>query len=194
MFLRILKTIGSFLLNFIEAIITALAIFVIIYLFLFQPHQVKGNSMRTSLLESFHDKEYLLTNKLVYNFDQPQRGDIVIFRAPHNQDYDYIKRIIGLPGETIKIEDGQVYINDQVLDESDYLPEEVKTNPGKFLKEGEEMTIPLRKYFVVGDNRPNSYDSRTWGFISIKDIVGKAWLRYWPVKKMGLIDYKKITY
>lgn len=187
---KILKAIGSLLLDFFETIVTALAIFVLVYLFLLQPHQVKGNSMYTLLLDSFNNGEYLLTNKISYRFNDPQRGDVVIFKAPQNQDYDYIKRIIGLPEERIKIQKGKVFINDLLLDESKYLPNDSYTNAGRFIKEGEILTIPLEKYFVIGDNRSHSSDSRDWGFISQKNIIGKAWFRYWPLAKIGLVKYE----
>lgn len=187
---KILKAIGSLLLDFFETIVTALAIFVLVYLFLLQPHQVKGNSMYTFLPDSFNNGEYLLTNKISYRFNDPQRGDVVIFKAPQNQDYDYIKRIIGLPEERIKIQKGKVFINDLLLDESKYLPNDSYTNAGRFIKEGEILTIPLEKYFVIGDNRSHSSDSRDWGFISQKNIIGKAWFRYWPLAKIGLVKYE----
>lgn len=187
---KIFSAFGNLILELIETIITALAIFVIVYLFLFQPHQVKGNSMATSIPLSFQNGEYLLTNKIVYRFNKPQRGDIVVFKAPQNEDYDYIKRIIALPSERIKIEAGKIFINDQVLDELSYLPADIYTQAGHFLKEGEEIVIPQEKYFVLGDNRPHSSDSREWGPVPVKNIVGKAWLRYWPLNKFGLITHQ----
>jgi len=187
---KIFNALGNLILELIETIVTALAIFVIVYLFLFQPHQVKGNSMATSILESFQNGEYLLTNKISYRFNKPQRDDIIVFKAPQNEDYDYIKRIIGLPGERIKLQSGKVFINDQVFDESSYLPADIYTQAGRFLKEGEEITIPQGKYFVIGDNRPNSSDSRDWGPVPEKNLVGKAWLRYWPINKLGFITHQ----
>jgi len=186
---RILKALGTFILDFLQTIVTALSIFVIVYIFLFQPHQVKGNSMYTPLPDSFVNGEYILTNKINYRFETPKRGDVIIFKAPHNEDYDYIKRIIGLPNEKVKIIQGKVYINGVLLDESSYLPESNYTSPGRFLKEGEEITIPPDKYFVLGDNRDHSSDSREWGVIPYKNIVGKAWFRYWPINKLGFIKY-----
>ena len=187
--IKILKAIGNFILDFIETIVTALAIFVLIYLFLFQPHQVKGNSMSTPLPQSFHNGEYLLTNKITYKFHEIKRSDVIVFKAPHNENYDYIKRVIGLPGERIKIQKGKVFINGSPLNESKYLPQNSYTNAGRFLKEGEEIIIPPRKYFVIGDNRSYSSDSRDWGFVPQKNIIGKAWFRYWPPDKIGLVKY-----
>ncbi len=188
--MKILKLIGGFILDFIQTIVTALAIFVIIYLFFFQPHQVKGNSMHTTLTDSFDNGEYILTNKINYRFDKPERGDVVVFKAPQNEDYDYIKRVVGMPGETVKVFNGRVYINGLPLDESAYLPSTVNTSAGRFLKEGEEVTIPEGKYFVLGDNRAHSSDSRDWGYVTEENIVGKAWFVYWPPNKLGLVESK----
>ncbi len=182
--LRVLKAIFAFFLDFIETAVVALAIFVVIYLFLFQPHQVRGNSM----LDNYHNGEYLLTNKLTYHFKDIQRGDVVVFKAPKNEDYDYIKRIIGLPGETIKIENGSVFINNQRLDESFYLSNDIQTQAGLFISEGENISIPQEEYFVIGDNRGASSDSRIWGTVPEENIIGKAWFRYWPVSKIGFIS------
>ncbi len=180
---RILRIIGAFILDFIETIVTALVIFVIIYLFLFQPHQVKGNSMQPN----FENGEYLLTNKITYRIHEPERGDVIIFKAPVNQSYDYIKRIIGLPNESVSLKQGRFFIDDKFLDESAYLAEDVYTQGGQFLPEGGEIVVPEEQYFMAGDNRSHSSDSREWGYISKDDIVGRAWLRYWPPSASGLI-------
>ena len=181
--IRLLKNIGLFLQDFIETIVTALVIFVIFYLFLFQPHQVKGKSM----FPAFEDAEYLLTNKITYRFNNPQRGDIVIFKSPQNKKFDYIKRIIALPGEKINLKDGKVFINSSYLNESAYLAKDIYTKGSNFLPEEEELEIPKNQYFLIGDNRLHSSDSREWGFITRENIIGKAWLRYWPPSKFGFI-------
>ncbi|OGD54092.1 signal peptidase I [Candidatus Beckwithbacteria bacterium RBG_13_35_6] len=190
MFKSILKAIFNFFLDFLQTIVTALSIFVIIYLFLVQPHQVKGNSMYTPLATSFNNGEYILTNKIGYRFEQPQRNEVIVFKAPLNEEYDYIKRIIAIPGDMVKINQGQIYLNSQLLDESSYLPANTYTQAGYFLKEGEELSIPTDKYFVLGDNRAHSSDSREWGLVSRNSIVGKAWFRYWPISKIGVIEYR----
>ncbi|MFC1711937.1 signal peptidase I [Patescibacteria group bacterium] len=189
MFSKILKGFVNLFLDFIQTIVTALSIFVIVYLFLVQPHQVKGNSMYTPLTESFNNGEYILTNKISYKFSEPESGDVIVFKAPHNEDYDYIKRIVAIPGNTVKISKGKVYINNMLLDESSYLTTDIYTSSGSFIKEGEDLIIPTEKYFVLGDNRPHSSDSREWGLLPKKNIVGKAWFRYWPIAKMGIIEY-----
>lgn len=188
--IKIFKAIGNFFLDFIETVVTALAIFVIVYLFLFQPHSVKGNSMSTPFPQAFLDGEYFLTNKITYKFNEPKKGEVVVFKAPQNEDYDYIKRIIAIPGDTIKIREGKVYVNGELLDESAYLTPDSFTSAGHFLKEGEEISTPQGKYFVLGDNRNHSSDSREWGFVPFKNIIGKAWFRYWPINKLGVISYR----
>lgn len=185
--MQILKRIFSFFFDIVETVVLALAIFVVIYLFLFQPHQVKGASME----QNFHDGEYILTDKVSYRLRLPQRGDVVIFKAPRNPELDYIKRIIGLPGEKIKIHAGSIFIDGDKLEEN-YLPETIVISGGLFLPKDKEVEIPNNSYFVLGDNRSHSSDSREWGPILRNDIIGKAFLRYWPPNRLGLLP--KIEY
>jgi len=182
-----LKAIGSFFLDIIETIVVALAIFVVVYLFLFQPHQVKGNSM----FPNFHDGEYILTDKISYRLGLPRRGDVIVFKAPKNEEVDYIKRIIGLPGDEVKLENNSMYINQKRLDES-YLPSDYVSLPGSFLGENVPVRVPEGQYFVLGDNRNHSSDSREWGMVKRDEIIGKAFFRYWPINRVGAIT--KITY
>lgn len=180
--LRILKKIFGFFLDIIQTVVVALSIFVIVYLFFFQPHQVKGSSM----YPNFFNGEYLLTDKISFRFQEPQRGDVIVFTAPKNSDYEYIKRIIGLPNEAIKIEAGQVFIDGQKLAEN-YLSQDRVTHSGSFLKEGQTFSIPEEQYIVIGDNRSHSSDSRAWGTVPKENIIGKVWLRYWPFNRFGLV-------
>jgi len=176
------KKAGSIFLDVIETIVIALAIFVIVYLFLFQPHQVRGNSM----FPNFHDGDYILTDKISYHLTNPKRNDVIIFTAPRNEDYDYIKRIIALPGETIRLEEKRIFVNNDTLEQS-YLTDKT-TFGGRFLEIGKETIIPQDNYFVLGDNRNHSSDSRDWGLVPKDNIIGKAWFRYWPLNNMGLIN------
>ncbi len=183
------KRIWLFFLDFVETIVIALAIFVVVYRFLFQPHQVKGNSM----FDNYHNGEYLLTDKVSYRFKEAKRGDVVVFKAPGNEDYDYIKRLVGLPGDQVMIKGNRVYVNGQLLDESGYLDSRIMTRPGSYSREGLTITVPQRAYFTLGDNRDNSSDSREWGPVPKENIVGKAWIRYWPLNKLGIIEkYPKL--
>lgn len=136
---------------------------------------------------NFLNAEYLLTDKITYRFQEPKKGDVIIFTAPQNEEVEFIKRIIGLPSSTITIEGGDVFINGENLEE-EYLPEGLKTHSGTFLKEGQLFSIPEEQYFVLGDNRSHSSDSRKWGTVPKENIIGKAWLRYWPLNKFGLVN------
>ncbi|MEK7111107.1 MAG: signal peptidase I [Patescibacteria group bacterium] len=191
-----MKKILAGFLDVIEFFVSSSAIAIIIYLVVTQPHQVNGSSMYPNL----HDGEFLLTDKFTYKFRNPQRGDIVVFAAPPQAhcpvglNCDFIKRIIGMPGEKIKVERGQIYINGIKMSE----PYEnlVKGTGGgssgnSFLAEGVERTIPEGQYVVMGDNRPGSSDSRDWGTIKKNAIVGKAWLRYWPPTVAGVLAFDK---
>ena len=169
--------------DFIEAIVFALAIFVVCYLFLFQPNQVKQHSMEPT----YHDSEYILTDKISYRLGMPKRGDVVVFRSPKNAEVDFIKRIIGLPGEKIKIKAGKVYINGDILDESAYLDPSVYTGSESSLAENTESLIPDGHYFTMGDNRTQSSDSRDFGPVKPSEFVGKAFFRYWPIDRFGLL-------
>lgn len=129
--------------------------------------QVRGSSMVPAL----EDGEYLLVGKLSYWFRPPERGDIVVFQPPTNPQEDYIKRIIGLPGETVEIKEGMVWINGIPLEEP-YIAHPVQY--------GGMWSLGADEYFVLGDNRANSSDSHMWGVLPRRNIVGKAWVTYWP--------------
>lgn len=187
----ITRAIVEFIVDVMETVIIALSIFVIVYFFAFQPHEVSGHSMDG--IANFQDGQYILTNKISYKFSEPQRSDVIIFNSPVRKGEAYIKRIIGLPGEKVMISDNKVYIynNDHpdgiVLDESAYLDPFVVTNVESFMKEGEVVEVPENHYFVMGDNRPHSSDSREWGFVPKDSIKGKSYFRYWPANQMSLI-------
>lgn len=183
----LLRKLGSFFIEILQTVVLAAAIFTISWLFLFQPHQVIGNSMDPN----FQDEEYILTEKVSYRFRAPGRGDVIVFKAPPDPERDYIKRIIGLPGEKIKIQQGKIFINNRELKE-DYLPKTNFIAPGLFLKEGQEIQIPKGSYIALGDNRNHSSDSRDWGPVPRQNIIGKAFLRYWPLDMLSLIP--KVSY
>ncbi|OGY25071.1 MAG: signal peptidase I [Candidatus Woykebacteria bacterium RBG_16_39_9b] len=183
------SSLWEYIVDIIETVVIAAAIFVVVYLFLLQPHQVKGASMEPN----FHDGEYILTDKISYRFGDPKRGDVVIFRAPPNQNLDFIKRIIGLPGEKISIKDGKIIIYNDKNPKGVVLQEPYETvgpnDSGNLLKEGQILTLDDKSYLVLGDNRTHSSDSREWGGVSKELIVGKAWLRYWPLSSISFIKH-----
>lgn len=138
---------------------------------------VEGESMKPN----FYSGQYLLTDRWHYLFGEPQRGDPVVLRFPGDPEHTkYIKRIIGLPGEKIEIKNGIIYINDKKLDEP-YLPEQTLTFP--------DMSQHLEDddYFLMGDNRSNSSDSRIWGICPKRDLIGKAWYIIWPFQFFGKV-------
>ena len=179
----LVKRLTAFFLDILEVVVFAIAIFLFIYLLVLQPHKIKGQSM----VPNFDDGEYLLTDKVTYRFNQPERGDVVVFEAPGSNGEEFIKRIIGLPGERISLNNGKVYINSSILSEI-YLPETYQTNGSSFLSDNKEIIVPDGNYFVMGDNRGASYDSRSWGYITKDKITGRAWLVYWPVSRMGIVE------
>jgi len=140
---------------------------------------------------NFHDGEYILTNKYEYRFGDPKRGDVIVFKSPQNPDIDYIKRVIALPGERIKLINNHYYINDVLLEEP-YIASDLYTYNGSYLREGMEVVIPENHFFVSGDNRPRSSDSREWGPIDKSAIIGRSQLRYYPFNRFGIIP--RITY
>lgn len=177
-------SIGQFILSFLETVVVALVISIVLYIFIMTPHEVIGNSMHPT----YKNGEYLMANKITYRLKDPQRGDVIIFKYSDTQDF--IKRVIGLPGDTVMLKDGQLYINNKLLDESNYLNDSVYTNGGDFLKEGESKTVPEGEYFVCGDNRPHSSDSRTFGSVSKEDIKGKAWIVYFPFPEFRIVQHE----
>lgn len=166
----------------IEFVAILVAIFAIIRFFVAQPHKVSGNSM----VPNFHNGDMLITYKLAVTVGEPVRGQVVILQDPLNSKNDFIKRIVGLPNEKIKISDGKVYINGQVLPEP-YLPPNTYTQGEAFLTENEEIIIPDGQYFVIGDNRGGSSDSRQWGPAKKELLIGQVIIRYYPLQKFTLL-------
>lgn len=160
-------------------LLLSVVIAIVVILFLYQPVKVEGTSMMPSLA----DQERIFINKFVYRFGlgEIQRGDMVVFHYPTDPTKSYIKRVIGLPGDTVAIENGMVYVNGKRLDET-YVPNEYRDSQSLPL-----MTIPSEHYYVMGDHRTSSNDSRNWGPVQRLYIYGKAVFVYWPVEKMGIL-------
>lgn len=167
----------GFLFELIQVFAISLAIIIPVRYFLIQPFYVKGASMEPN----FFDHEYLIIDELSYRFHAPVRGDIVVLRYPNDEKQFFIKRVIGLPGETVEVSGGKVKIfnnanpNGTVLDESIYLEQETATTQTTTLKSDE--------YFVMGDNRAASLDSRYFGPVKKDEIVGRVWFRGWPLDR-----------
>lgn len=160
---------ASALKEFAETIIVALVIFLLLQVVV-KNFRITGDSM----LPTFRDGQFLLVDRLTYYFTDPKRGDVIVFRYPRNPAEDFIKRVIGLPGETVNIADGQVYINGIPLVEP-----YVNGVPTTIYR-GQPVTLDAGEYYVLGDNRRYSSDSRVWGPVPRDNIIGRAWLCYWP--------------
>lgn len=150
-----------------------LAILVLFYLFIASPNQVSSQAMAPN----YQEGQFWIVNKITYKVSEPKRGDVIVFKAPPKPDIDYFKRIVGLPGEEIKIQNGKVYVNGQVLTEP-YLTPDVSTRVENFMQEGVPVVVPNNSYFVLGDNRDHSSDSREWGFVPRESVIGEFWFRY----------------
>jgi len=163
----------------VKAFDIILIIGLILRIFIIQPFVIEGPSMD----DSFHDKEAILVDKISYKFREPIRGEVIIFIAPLNNGDDYIKRLIGLPGDKVKIERGKVFVNGKQINEP-FLSPTGKTPPNTELT---ERKLGPDEYFVLGDNRPHSSDSREWGMVPGENIIGRAIVALYPFDSFGLI-------
>lgn len=171
-----------------ETLVLTLVIFFVIQNFVAQPYQVQQNSMERTL----EPGQYVLVDKLSPRWDQYDRGDVVVFNPPPSWTSDptpFIKRVIGLPGDTVQIrEDGLVYVNGSPLDEDyTYANDEGVAEPTTSLDD-QEWVIPDEQLFVMGDHRQKSADSRVFGPITTSDVIGRAFLRYWPISTFGILE------
>jgi signal peptidase I len=160
----------------LETILPAILIALLINVFVGQATRVEGQSMEPNL----HSNQRLVVEKLSYRFHGPQRFDVVVLKLPSQGDELLIKRVVGLPGEMVEVRDGHVYIDGAELDEP-FVAEE--TRAGR----REHITVPPLHVYVLGDNRNHSNDSRSFGPIPIDDIIGRAWVSYWPPDDLGLV-------
>jgi signal peptidase I len=165
----------------VETVVLSLIIFLLIRQVV-QNYRIENHSMEPN----FYEGQFVLVNKLAYRLGQPDRGDVVVFHNPRNTNEDYIKRIVGLPGDSVEVRDASVFINGEPLAEAfphNYSP------PGEYMP---PVTVADGQLFVMGDNRPNSSDSRVFGPISQDLAVGKAWLRIWPLDKFGIVEHQDL--
>ncbi len=176
--------------EFLKIILISLVIILPIRYFIIQPFYVKGASMEPN----FHDREYLIIDEISYRFNEPERGQVIVFRYPNNPQEYFIKRVIGLPGETISMIDGEIFIYNTSnpdgfkLDESSYLTDNIKT----YVTDEEPVVLGSNEYFVLGDNRYASKDSRTFGSLNESFITGKVLLRAWPFSTFSLFKYDNV--
>ena len=179
----------EYIFELIKVVLISLIIIIPIRYFLIQPFYVKGASMEPN----FFDHEYLIIDEISYRFNEPTRGDIIVFRYPKNPQEYFIKRVVGLPGEKVQIRDGRVYIFNQdgesgYLLNEDYLTSETKT----YSLSEDVIALGEDQYYVLGDNRTSSKDSRSFGAVDRSFLVGRVMLRGWPIERIGV--FKNVEY
>jgi signal peptidase I len=177
-----------------ESIVIAFVCAMFIRVFVVQAFKIPTGSMRTTLLEG----DVILVNKFIYGAKvpftnarlpavrRPSRGDVIVFIYPQNPKKDFIKRLVATEGETVEIKNGTIYINDQPQQDQVF-NQKYYYNRGEFGQEGQKIVVPKDSYFVLGDNSQSSQDSRYWGFVPGKNVLGKAILIYWPPQRIRLI-------
>ncbi len=177
------KSTIAFVMDILETVVFIGSMFIVVYLFILTPNQVKGASMENT----FQTGDYILTSRVTYKFRRFERGDVIVFKSPKNPDVEYIKRIIGLPGDVINISNGVVMVNDIQLSEN-YIAAATNLWEGGCIKDNVPYTVPQDYIFVMGDNRPRSSDSREFCAVTIDSVIGDVFYRYFPSNVMGVIS------
>ena len=181
--MNIVRSIIDFVMDILETVVFIGSMFIVVYLFILTPNQVKGASMDNT----FHTGDYILTSRVTYKFRPLERGDVIVFKSPKNPDIEYIKRIIGLPGDIINISNTEVRVNNNLLTEN-YIAAPTNLWDGGCIKDNIPYTVPSDYIFVMGDNRPRSSDSREFCAVTIDSIIGDVFYRYFPSNVMGVIS------
>lgn len=177
------QAVGGFLWDLAKIVIFALAIIVPFRMFVAEPFVVSGSSM----VPNFHNRDYLVVDRFTYHRSEPKRGDVIVLKFPKDTSQFFIKRIVGLPGETVRLEQGHVVVYNAENPQGFRLKEDYLPSQGITLGRPEAVTLGSEEYFVLGDNRTASSDSRVWGILPKNDIIGKAWLRVLPVQSFGFV-------
>ncbi|MBI5127721.1 signal peptidase I [Candidatus Roizmanbacteria bacterium] len=181
--LKTAKAVIDFVMDILETVVFIGSMFIVVYLFILTPNQVKGASMEPN----FHTGDYILTSRITYKFRKLERGDVVVLKSPKNPDIEYIKRVVGLPGDVLIVRNGDVLINDNLLTEK-YIAARTNLWEGGCLKDNIPYSIPVDEVFVMGDNRPRSSDSREFCSVPIQSLIGQVFYRYFPADKIGGIS------
>lgn len=186
-----IRSFFSYVFELVKVVVISLAIIIPVRYYLIQPFYVKGASMEPN----FYDKEYLIIDEISYRFNEPARGDIVVFRYPRNPEEYFIKRIIGLPGEKVQIKDGAVFLYNAEHPEGFKLPEAYLSEDLKtYALSEEETSLSQNEYYVLGDNRNASKDSRSFGPVDKKFITGRVLLRGWPFNRINVFSAPQYSY
>lgn len=195
--MNLAKGLIAFVMDILETIVFVGSIFIVIYLYILQPNQVKGESMT----HTFEDKDYIFTSKMTYKLRKPEQGDVVVFHSPRKegQDFDieYIKRVIGVPGDTVSfvdcvqarsgVNECDITVNGKLLTEP-YIRSKTVLLYNTIYTENEQIVVPEGSLFVMGDNRPGSQDSRAFGPIPQESVIGVVFFRYLPLNHVGWIS------
>ncbi len=171
-----LKAVGIFIWDLVKILVIALVIIIPFRYYIAEPFVVSGSSM----LQNFHNRDYLIIDRISYRNNLPQRGDVIVLKYPKDPSQFFIKRIIGLPGESVKIQGGHVVIFNQAHPEGEVLSEPYLTSQTETLGRSDTVKLGSNEYYVLGDNRTGSSDSRVWGILPGNNIVGRVWVRVYP--------------
>lgn len=167
-----------------EAIIIALVLTLIIRAFVVQAFKIPSGSMNPTLTKG--DK--LFVNKFIYRFREPERWEIIVFKYPEDPKKDFIKRVVAFEGESVQLKNGEIWIDGELMPKPVYLSDTFYYNQEPFAARGLTLVVPEDSYFVLGDNSLSSRDSRYWGYVPKRYLVGKAFFRWWPPKRIGLLE------
>ena len=166
----------------VESVLWAVALALLIRTFIIAPFKIPSGSMRSTLMEG----DRILVSKFIYRFHEPRRGDIIVFRFPDDPKRPFIKRLVGVGGDRVEIRDGHAWINNE-LPADGRLHEIFYYNQGVFGQEGRPIEVPEQHYFVLGDNSSSSHDSRFWGFVPKRLLIGKAVCIFWPLRRLRIL-------
>jgi signal peptidase I len=180
---RLKSQIKDFIWETLKVIVISLAIIIPVRYFLIQPFYVKGASMEPN----FYDHEYLIIDEISYRFHPPARGDVIVFKYPYDKSQYFIKRIIGLPNETVTVADGQVTIINEANPDGFVLNEDLYLS-GVHTQGADTIVLNQDQYYLMGDNRSASLDSRMFGPVNQDDIIGRTWIRGWPVNRITVFN------
>ncbi len=167
----------------IESLIWAVALALAIRTFIIAPFKIPSGSMHPTLYEG----DRILVSKFTYRFEAPKRGDIIVFRYPEDPKRSFIKRLVGVGGDRVVIKNGRLWVNDKLLEENEVFRTNTYYSQGVYGQEGQVTEVPPGQFFVLGDNSASSHDSRFWGFVPKRLLIGKALCIFWPITRWRIL-------